>query len=188
MKRETTPFNMPSKKEKEIGESISLGSMSRHKMEAVEEVFARMGINSKIESFSESSEVNTQPFGMEETYKGAFNRARKAQANKPASIGIGIENGVIPLSDKFIDLAVIVVILPDGTEFAGTSAGIEFPAELVEAARTQGFENVTVGDFIAEKMGGDKADPHATLTKGRITRKEILVEAITSVLARALNR
>ena len=40
---------------------------------------------------------------------------------------------------------------------------------------------------MAEIMGTPRTDPHSTLTGGRVSRKEILVEVIVSVLSRALS-
>lgn len=166
---------------------LHLGSTSAHKFEALKEACARIGVETEIKTSPAESEINAQPYGFNETYQGALNRAKHAQTENPKSVAIGIENGIIPLDDKFIDLAVIIVLMPDGRSFVGTSAGIEFPKEAVEAARLRGFDSTTAGDVIAETMGGSGTDPHSTLTHGKISRKEILVDAIATVLYRALS-
>ena len=76
--------------------------------------------------------------------------------------------------------------MPDGKSFMSTSAGVEFPKEAVETARFKGFDSTTVGSVIAETMGGSSTDPHSFLTGGKVSRKEILSQAIESVLAQAI--
>ena len=167
---------------------LHLGSTSTHKLEALKEACIKIGKEVEINFSSAESEINAQPYGFDEIYRGARNRAINSQTDDIKALKIGIENGIIPVDDKFIDLAIVVVLLPSGESFVGTSAGIEFPKEAVEEARSRGFETVTVGNIIAETMGGSKTDPHSILTRGKVSRKEILVEAIMSVLYRALSK
>ena len=167
-------------------DGLQLGSTSVHKREAIEDACRKLGIKAKIGESSVESKINAQPYGFDETLVGATNRAQQAQAENPRAVAIGIENGIIAIRDKFIDVAVIVVLTPDGKSFVGTSAGVEFPKEAVEIARSRGFKSTTAGSIIAETMGGSSTDPHATLTNGKVNRKEILTEAIAAALSRAL--
>lgn len=170
--------------DKRFEHGLQLGSTSAHKLGALKEACDRLGIKVEVKTFSAESEVNAQPFGFDETYKGAFSRAKSAQSENPEAPAIGIENGIVPVGENFVDLAVVVVLTPDGQTMVGTSAGVEFPREAVETARERGFETTTAGDIIAETMGGSKTDPHSMLTHGNVSRKELLVEAIVSVLSR----
>ncbi len=166
---------------------LQLGSASIHKLEALKEACVRVGIEVDVNASPAESEINAQPYGFDETYRGAMNRAKNTQTKNPKTVKIGIENGIVPIGDKFVDLAVVVVLVPNSESFIGTSAGIDFPREVVEEARKRGFETTTAGDVMAETMGASKTDPHSTLTGDKISRKEILVEAITLVLSRALS-
>ena len=165
---------------------LQLGSTSGHKIEALKSACEKLGIKAEIKTTSVESEVNAQPFGFDETHTGALNRAKHAQSQNPEAPAIGIENGVIPIGDKFVDLAVVIILMPSGKSFISTSNGIEFPKEAVDVARSRGFESTTVGEVIAETMGGSITDPHSFLTGGKIYRKEILAEAIESALSQAL--
>jgi len=165
---------------------LMLGSTSVHKLEALKDACSRIGLDIDINSSSAESEVNAQPYGFDETYTGALNRARNAQKQSPDSPALGIENGVVPVGDKFVDLAVVVVLMPDGKSFMSTSAGIEFPKEAVERARAKGFDTTTVGSVIAETMGGSGTDPHSFLTGGKVSRREILTHAIEAALSQAI--
>ncbi len=176
--------NKEAKEKFEVG--LVLGSTSVHKIDAVKEACAKIGIKVEIKGVSAKSEINEQPYGLEETYRGALNRAKNSQKENNKMFAMGIESGIIPIDDKFIDLAVVIVLTPDGKSFMGTSAGIEFPKYAIEEARLRGFETTTAGSIVAEKLGGSETDPHSTLTNGKISRKELLVDAIVSVLSEVL--
>jgi len=81
-----------------------------------------------------------------------------------------------------VDLAVVVVITPDGRQIVTTSTGIQLPEACVIEAQQRGFASTTVGLIMSEKFGGNKADPHTTVTKGAISRKETLVVALIAAL------
>lgn len=184
MNKEMPKNLIESEKQFEFG--LCLGSTSAHKLEALKEACLRIGLKTEIKTALVESDINMQPYGFEETYQGALNRAKHTQAENPKSLAIGLENGIIAIKDKFVDVAVIVVLMPNNQEFVGTSVGIEFPKEAVETARVRGFHITTVGSVIAETMGGSGTDPHSTLTHGKVSRKEILVDAISAVLSRVL--
>ena len=165
---------------------ITLGSTSAHKLNAIKTACTELGLEIKLGGVAVESEINDQPYGLEETYAGAMNRAKNTQKETLQSIVIGIESGLVPLADKYLDMAVVVVLTPDGQTFTSTSAGIEFPAVAVEAARAKGFDHHTAGSEVAAMLGGSPTDPHSTLTNGQISRQELLVEAIKTALSRAI--
>ncbi len=166
---------------------VALGSTSPLKVEALKEALNTLSIKSKIFVTKSLSGQNDQPVGFDETYSGALARALKAERKFPDSIdsiAIGIENGIFRFAGNTttIECAVIVVLTPGGRHIVTTSAGILFPEEYVRKAKERGFKTVTVGQVISKELGGDHADPHSALTKGKITRKEILVNALIIAL------
>jgi non-canonical (house-cleaning) NTP pyrophosphatase len=171
--------------------NIVVGSESEHKLQAVREACEALGIRGKIFGVKTSSGVNEQPSSLAEIYHGARQRGHIVYNNRQTfcdpkdTISIGIESGIIDVGMLRLsfDIAMIAVILPD-REIVTTSQGIVFPKEFVEAAlmKSEGFVTTTVGSIISEKLGGDPTDPHSTLTKGKITRKQLLTEALISAL------
>lgn len=171
------------------GEKIKvvLGSTNAYKLDAVRKACERLGMKASVSGVKTSSGQNAQPVGFEETFNGALTRARLAMRDVDM-IPIGIENGIfrfngeIPIS---IDLAIIVLItsgMSDVRRIVTTSAGIVFPEDCVEIAESRGFESTTVGSVIAEKFGGDPADPHSILTNGKVSRAMILTDALVAAL------
>jgi non-canonical (house-cleaning) NTP pyrophosphatase len=174
-------------KEKDM--RIVLGSISTQKLDALSIACDRMkmGSSTEIRGMDAPSGQNAQPVGFEETCAGAIARALQARMGHDGNVAIGIEsgifrhngNGVIPVT---VDLAVVVVITPDGRQIVTTSTGIQLPEACVEAAKKRGFTTTTVGMIMRERFGGNKADPHTTVTKGAISRKETLINAIMAAL------
>lgn len=166
--------------------NIVLGSTSPQKMDALRIALKKLEIESVVLGLKTSSGQNEQPVGFDETYKGALMRAKSAKGNSTDYVSVGIESGLFRLSEgkRFVnmDMAIIVVLTPDGRRIVTTSSGIVFPKKLVNIAYVRGFSKTTVGSVIAEKLGGDPTDPHATLTKGKITRMDTLVDALVTAL------
>lgn len=170
---------------------VIVGSTSEHKIEAVKEALLRLGVEAEVVGVKTESGVNEQPVGFKEIYQGALNRARELYEKYPDDIRVGTENGIVGwgtcsknevFDPHFFDLALIVVMLPDGAMYRALSSGIEFSEEYVYDPELN-FAQATVGSIIAKKLGGDKTDPHKTLTHGRVRRKETLIEGVRLAFA-----
>ncbi len=160
--------------------TVVLGSTSPVKRSAVEDALLKMKLSAEIHEVSADSGVNPQPVGQEEIKRGAFTRARAAQAQFSKAIAIGIENGIEQVSGVWKEYAVIVLL--HGTRCsASDSEEINLPNDIVRDAKASGFKK-TAGQFLAEKYGCDPADPHAFLTRGATNRRKILTEAIQQAL------
>lgn len=165
---------------------IVLGSTSMHKLEAVRKACERLGIEADISGVKTSSGQNEQPFELRKTFSGALARAEQVRAKNPATLSIGIESGIAHIdvrTQTVVDIAVIVLITLDNRQIVTTSAGIVFPWDYVKTAESRGFKLTTVGSVIAEKFGGDPADPHSILTGGRVSRTMILTDALVLALS-----
>ncbi len=156
---------------------IVVGSTSKHKIGAVEDACRRLGIEADVIGCKTSSGVNEQPVGFAETARGAANRAMAASAEDPGSVCIGIESGIEASGAAVIDFAMITVLYR-GVPYFSTSPGVQFPHPCYVTAKKRGFDKHTVGSVVAEQLGGDGTDPHATLTGGRLTRHETLVQGL----------
>ncbi|MFA6131485.1 MAG: DUF84 family protein [Patescibacteria group bacterium] len=131
-----------------------------------------------------ASGVNEQPFGPEETTHGARNRALAACQHFPKLTGLGIENGVIEKDGQFYDVGIVVVRMPDGTEFIEETEALLLPTEAVEKARWIGFNTITVGKVLSRQHPGWRADdPHIHLVG--CSRISFLVPAIVRAIERA---
>ena len=139
------------------------------------------------------SEINEQPYGIEETLLGAENRIKNMKSkllskNLEYSLIVSIENGIIPAGDYYIDLAVVVIEMNDGTRSVSTSCGVMFPKDDVEEARNRGFYLNTAGSVIAERIGCPSNDPHSALTGQIFNRKSLLEEAVKLCFSQILQQ
>lgn len=167
---------------------IKLGSTSAQKFKAVEIACKYLSFDFTIEKVNAPSGQNEQPVGFTETFAGALSRARRAINSSPSDydIAIGIESGLFTINQSgrntTLDVAIIVILTKSGKEIITTTPGFMFPEEYVGIAKGLGFEKNTVGQVIAENLGGDKTDPHSILSNGVITRQETLIEGLMIAL------
>ena len=76
---------------------IAVGSTNPVKIGAAREVLAGLAPLASVEGFAVDTTVPEQPFGDDETIRGALARAVAARNAAHAEIGIGIEGGVVDL-------------------------------------------------------------------------------------------
>jgi inosine/xanthosine triphosphatase len=163
---------------------IVVGSHSQYKERAVKSACSRLGLpTNNVVCINVTSGVNAQPVGFDETYRGALNRAKYAHGFDRFAFAVGIESGLFRSRNggenpASVDMAVIVVIQPNGEQIVTTSPGFVFPEHYVTATRRRGFKTAKVGSLIAATLGGDPGDPHATLSHGAIKREDLLVEGL----------
>lgn len=165
---------------------------------AAKEVF---GEHVEIVGYKVSSGIAEQPFGNEETIRGASNRlanCRIASAEKKQShdFYVGIENGIVKVEceeedDIFMDVGWIVIESSDGRKARTHSAGVELDRDIVLSARRRGFQTTTVGSLYAEVFDRSQLnskDPHAYLTGGMRSRSEFLENALVSAFGSLVYR
>ena len=145
---------------------------------------------SEVKGLSFPSMVREQPLGLEQTQHGATNRmwglldAVKEKASLAEyDFAVSIESGVVKglageEMETWFEMAVVIVRdLKTGVEAKATSAGVQVAATAIGQWLEDGEEG-TVGEIIVEELGGDKQDPHSTLTKNAFPRVALLEHAI----------
>jgi non-canonical (house-cleaning) NTP pyrophosphatase len=167
---------------------IVLGSQSIIKEEAVRQALRDLGVtDARLVCVPVSSQVNEQPFGFEETHRGACNRVQQAATLVPdADMAIAIESGLFEeYPGSFFDRAIVVVQLPDGRSFTQTSERVLFPTDAVEEVRRRGEATWTIGKILQERGSVQSHnDPHLSLV-GR-SRTAFIKDAVVQLLARVL--
>jgi len=166
---------------------INIGTANEAKVEAVKETISDYDIlkDAKIVSLEVSSGVEDQPKTIEETIKGAKNRAKNAFKN--CNYSIGLESGLMIVPETktgYMDVCVCAIY--DGKEFhLGFSSAFEYPKEAVRLVFeegldiTQAFNKLKLTD---NPRLGAAGGAIGILTKGRMKRKEYTKQAITTAL------
>ena len=164
---------------------ICVGSTNQVKIEAVREALSEYGLDAEIISVKASSDVSEQPKSLDETIKGAMNRAKNAFSN--CTYSIGLESGLVPIPHTktgYMDICACAIY--DGKEFhLGMSSAFEYPREMTRLV----FEENLDIDQAAFKTGltknpdvGSKEGVIGILTKGRLLRKDYTKQAVVTAL------
>jgi inosine/xanthosine triphosphatase len=162
---------------------VAVGSSNPVKISAARAVFARVAPTARVEGVSVSSTVRDQPWGDDETIRGARSRALAARLALGADLGIGLEGGVVEDDGALRTCAWAAVVGPDGREGAGGSLAISLPPAVSDLVRS-GLE---LGDAMDRVAGTHdvKRGPGAVglLTAGLIDRQRAYETLITYALA-----
>lgn len=177
---------------------INIGTKNKAKLQAVEEILKEYLhlAEAKCEGIEVESGVSAQPLSLEETVRGAINRARASffARSEPASGGevptysIGIESGLMQVpGSKSGHMDVCVCAIYDGKEVhLGLSSAWEFPDKRVmNLMLKEGLDMnqaaYKVGLTENEKVGSAEGSI-GILTKGRLDRKEYTKQALRTAL------
>ncbi len=174
---------------------IAVGTKSALKIRAVESALSQLqerGITHlgdlalsayELHTGETESGIPSQPFGLEQMFTGALNRAKAAREAHDAHIGIGIENGLFSVSlnehrPNWFDPPAVAIVYPRW-QVLGLSLGaaLPVPTSMVRAVKEQDSE---LGVIVQERAGGGEKDPHKFLSKGVLDRESIIAQAILS--------
>jgi len=166
---------------------IHIGSKNQIKVDAVNELLQDYPHlkNAEIDSFEMASGVDDQPKSLEETVRGAMNRAREVL--QEGTYGFGIESGLMKVpgtKSGFMDVCVCAIY--DGKEYhLGLSSAWEAPKRVMDHMLKDGLDM----NQAAHKAGltdnpkvGSAEGLVGIMTKGRLDRKAYTKEAIRTAL------
>jgi inosine/xanthosine triphosphatase len=164
---------------------VAVGSRNPVKIAAVRAVLSRVAPLATADGHAVASQVPDQPWGDEETIRGARTRARAALAADPgASMGVGIEGGVVALADgRVMSNAWAVVVDRDGREGVGGSLAMPLPPRVARLLR----DGMELGHAMDAVTGSEntkhKEGAVGILTQGLITRQGAYEVLLTYALA-----
>jgi inosine/xanthosine triphosphatase len=177
---------------------FAIGTKSALKIRAVEAALSQLeqrGITQlgdlhfspwEIRASETDSKIPAQPFGHEQMFTGALNRARAARVAHGAEIGIGIENGLVNISPEdgrhcWFDLSAIAIVYPR-CQIMGLSLGAALPVpyDMVREVREQQSE---LGSVIQKRAGGGEKDPLKYLSKNVLDRESAITQAVLCAFA-----
>ncbi|WP_231855822.1 DUF84 family protein [Thermococcus peptonophilus] len=121
------------------------------------------------------SGVPDQPVGLEETVKGAINRAMRAIEKAGADFGVGIEAGLYPIDRE-------------GRITLGHGPGFEYPLGVIRRVFGEGVEvGIAMGELVNDPELKRKIGAIGVLTHERLVRKELNKLAMLMALVPRLN-
>lgn len=162
---------------------VAVGSTNPVKVSAVRAVIARVAPAARIEGIQVSSTVRDQPWGDEETIRGARSRAEAARRTLSADLGVGIEGGVVEDPQGLRTCAWAAVVGESGRVGTGGSLAMLLPPTVAELVRT-GLE---LGDAMDQIAGTHDVKRRqgavGLLTGGLIDRQRAYEALVTYALA-----
>lgn len=149
----------------------------------------------RVVALSVPSGVAEQPRSMEETLRGARNRARGALAEfagqcSDGFFGVGLESGVFEVGDRMFDVCACVILDgEDMRESVGFGPAFEIPPKVVDGVRS-GMD-LTQASFAA----GLSSDPRlgegqgliGVLSEGRVDRLAYTKQAVAMAMVGVRN-
>lgn len=166
---------------------IAVGSTNPVKVNAVKDIVPLYDLFAEAEVISVNvpSDVSEQPKSIEETVRGAKNRALAAFEGH--DLGFGIESGLIEVpGTKTGMMDCCVCAIYDGTDYViGISSAFECPPQIMRLVHEKGHD-LNQAFFEAgltkNPKVGSAEGAVGLLTKGRVDRKSYTIQAITMAM------
>jgi inosine/xanthosine triphosphatase len=162
---------------------IAVGSGNPVKLAAVRVVVHGAWPGALVEPVTVPSGVADQPFGDDETIRGARERARAARAALDADLGVGLEGGVVDGPDGMRSCAWCVVVHRDGRSGVGGSLAMPLPGSVARMIRDGMELGLAMDALVAERGTKHGKGAVGILTDGRIDRQGAYEVLVTYALA-----
>ena len=166
-------------------QNIAVASLNPVKLRATQAAFERLFSNQRfnVSGADLPSGVPDQPTSLEETIRGARNRARKARAARPdARFWVGIEGGIEDSPLGMSCFARVHVLGADGREGLGQTAVFYLPREVAALVR-QGMELGLADDQVFGRENSKQANGAiGILTDDVIDREAYYIHAMIMAL------
>ncbi|MDF1503573.1 inosine/xanthosine triphosphatase [Roseisolibacter sp. H3M3-2] len=169
---------------------VAVGSTNPVKVAAARAVLARVAPGAEVVGVAVASGVPDQPWGDDETRRGAVARARAALRALDADLGVGFEGGVVAEADGAVrSCAWAAVVDAAGVEGVGGSMAMPLPAAVARRLRAGEELAHAIDALTGERGTKHRGGAVAVLTAGLVDRRQayevILAYALAPFLAPA---
>jgi inosine/xanthosine triphosphatase len=159
---------------------IVVGSTNPVKIDAVRAVLGSLAPHAWIEGVAVPSGVSDQPYGDDETIRGARARAIGALDIASAELAVGIEGGVVEgEAGALRTCAWAVVVARDGREGVGGSLVISLPPSVVEGIRG-GLELGAAMDHVTGQRDTKRGSGAVGILTGGLVDRQRAYEVLVS--------
>lgn len=150
---------------------VAVGSVNPVKVRAATAVVRHWRAAADVRGVAVPSGVPDQPWGDEETIRGARARAVAAREALDADVGVGIEGGVVDAGGELRTCAWAAIALRDGRTWTGGSLSLPLPEGVAVLVR----DGVELGHAMDALTGATNTKHHAgavgVLTDGLVDRQ-----------------
>ncbi len=161
---------------------VMMSTTSHPKQIAVSRALRRAGLPVRVDGIKVASGVSEQPMAMHEAYEGAMNRHRELVAVAPqADYFCTIESGFESIYETHNPFGCSALIFQkNGNDVVvGAEVNLEFPQEIFDEVPSKYAD---AGTLIQEKYNSPYKDAYPFLTNDRLTRREILENALYNLI------
>lgn len=151
--------------------TVAVGSTNPAKVRAVQEVFP------SVKEMKVASGVSEQPMSDEETRTGAIRRARSC-IEQGASIGIGLEGGVMESEVGMLSVNWGTLVDEHGCEVVASGARYPLPEEIAADIRSGKELGDVIDAYTARKDVRKKEGAVGIFTNGMMTRSELYIHIV----------
>lgn len=166
---------------------ISIGTKNPVKTGALKEIIKNYPLiaGASVLALDVSSKVSSQPKTLEETIKGAKERAKSAFA--ACDLSFGIEDGLMEVPQTLSGCMNVCVcaIYDSENYYLGFSSAFEYPKKITKMLFREGLDiNQAFFELglTKNKKIGSAEGAVSVLTKGRLNRADTIKQAITSAM------
>ncbi|MGD2147881.1 MAG: inosine/xanthosine triphosphatase [Anaerolineae bacterium] len=164
-----------------------VGSSNPVKIAAARSVLRRAyGSELRIEACPVDSGISDQPWGDELTLQGALNRARGALQAVGASLGVGLEGGLVEVGSRVFTSAWCAVVSEDGMTGLAGGANLLLPPAVAEAVRAGAELGPAMDAFTGLSNLKHQEGAIGILTAGHLNRQLAYEHLLILALARLL--
>ena len=164
--------------------TIAVGSTNPVKCGAVRVVLSALAPRARVEGVAVASGVPDQPFGDEETIRGALTRAAAAREALGAELGVGIEGGVVEESDGSMrTCAWAAIVDANGRKGIGGSLALPLPRAVAAMVRDGVELGHAMDRLVRERNTKHGKGAVGILTAGLVDRQRAYELLVTYALA-----
>jgi inosine/xanthosine triphosphatase len=170
---------------------VALGSTNPVKIRATQRVFRRFYPQIRVQGVKVQTTLPPQPIGIEQTVRGAIQRAKLALDQlREADFGVGIEAGIIPIPytlTGYTDQQFAAIIDKQGRTTIGGGSAFEYPPIIIKKVLMEGvevdaaMEKLTGIKEIGRRQGAIGYLSHGILSRTKLTEQAILVAMIPRI-------
>jgi inosine/xanthosine triphosphatase len=163
---------------------IAIATESELKVRALKEALGALNIDAEVIAGKTDSKVSKQPFGYEETCKGALNRVTQCKQTFNPDIAIAIESGLIEIEENYFDIACVYAISKENKKSITFSSGYFVPDWMIKEIKEKDTE---IGEITKKLSGDTDKDPLKYFSGNSIKREDLLSQAVALALVKLFN-
>ncbi|HEY85262.1 MAG TPA: inosine/xanthosine triphosphatase [Chloroflexi bacterium] len=162
--------------------TIAVASKNPVKIAAAKVILARAFPDARFVSAAVSSGVREQPWGDEETRRGALNRARAVLKEVDADFGLGLEGGVMETPVGLMTCAWCAIMNSDGRVGFGGGLNMLLPPVIAEVLRAHGELGPAMDALVNQQNTKQKGGAIGILTNN-LSSRQLAYEQLVAMAA-----